>query len=444
MTVLDFSKKAVELAMKLGADEVDSYSSLSKSFSLQGTEESSGFSDRSARTEISRGLGVRVVVGKSVSYSYTTSLDENSIEKVVRRAIDLARAKERDPEFRGLPEPKGITKVEGIFDERIEDPPLEEGIQLIDGVLAESMEKGLKSSNSFLSFGLKEVGISSSSGIDVEFKESFVQQGVYLLSEKGGVTSLGSSFLEGREVRLKLEECMEEALEYSEAGLKVEKINGGDWTIVFHPDALAPLMEYGFSQAIDSYNVQEGKSYLSGKIGERVASEDLEITDMGDMSSGLRTRPVDGEGVPTRSTEIIKDGVLSNYLYDSYTSAKENKESTGNATRDFRSPVKVAPTNLVLRGEESKSPLEEIERGLLVKGVMGAHSTNIATGAFSVSANPAYLIENGEIKGQVRGCMIAGTFEELLRKYSFQGGEVIQRGFLVAPLVVFEGVKVSV
>ncbi|MCS7385499.1 MAG: TldD/PmbA family protein [archaeon GB-1867-005] len=449
MELIEAVKFAVEKALKFGANQADAYASKRRETSIQATNDKiGGIRDRRATSETIEGIGVRVAVGKSVAYAYTTILEEESILQAIKTAIKLAKVKEPDPDFKSLPPVKPPAKVEGIFDEAIITPPVDEAFEQIRKVLSEAMEANPNFNTviSGYSFTWAERAIANSLGVEVHFKESMAGTGVYIIGEREGLRSLGGKTDESRFLKeVDIEKCAEEAVKYAKVGLEKTKIEAGEKTVIFQPEALSSLMHYAFINAINAYNVQEGKSYLTGKLETQVASEKLTIIDDGTTPKGLRTAPVDGEGVPTRRNVIIDKGVLKSYLYDSYTGFKENRESTGNASRQFRSAVTVAPRNHIISGEEVKLEelLGEVKEGLLVRGVMGAHSTNIATGAFSVLANPAYVIRNGEIMGQIKGCMIAGTFQELLMKYSAQGDDVIQKGFLVAPSIKFEKVRIA-
>lgn len=450
MKLIEAVTFAVKKSIEMGASQADAYATKTFTTSIQATNDKiGGIKDRRATSEMIEGMGIRVAVGKSIAYAYTTILEEESIIKSIKEAIELAKMKEPDPDFKSLPTPKKPATVKGIFDDKVQTPPIEEAFEEVRKVLDETMEKN-PNFNTVISgytFTWRERAIANSLGIEVSFKESFVGTGVYIIAEKEGLRSVGAKSIEKRMLnQVNINLCQREAIKYAELGLRKAKIEGGEKTIIFQPRAFVSLMGYGFIRAIDAYNVQEGKSYLTNKINSQIAPEKLTIIDDGTLEGGLRTTPVDAEGVPSQRNIIIEKGVLKGYLYDSYTANKENRESTGNATRQFRSPISISPRNQIISGETMKLEelIGEVKEGVIVRGVMGAHSTNIATGAFSVSANPAYAIINGEITGLLRGCMVAGTFQELLSKYTAQGDDTEQIGFLIAPSIKFEKVRIAI
>ncbi|MDI6805563.1 MAG: metallopeptidase TldD-related protein [Candidatus Bathyarchaeia archaeon] len=136
---------------------------------------------------------------------------------------------------------------------------------------------------------------------------------------------------------------------------------------------------------------------------------------------------------------------MRNFLYDNYTAKKEGKESTGNATRaGYLSTPNVEATNFhMISGKKSPEELiGEVDDGLLVYSLQGAHSSNPASGEFSVVATPAWKIENGKIAYATRGTMLAGNIFQLLKNISELANNERKIGQLVAPWVLVENVRV--
>ena len=191
--------------------------------------------------------------------------------------------------------------------------------------------------------------------------------------------------------------------------------------------------------------MQRGQSPFKDKIGEKVASENLTINDDGLFESGLRTSVFDGEGVPHQKTPVIEKGVLRNFLYDNYSAKKDGKESTGNASRaGYLSTPSIDTTNFhIIPGDKtSDEMLREVDDGLIVYFLQGAHSSNPVSGEFSVVATPAWKIEKGEITHCSRGVMLAGNVFELLKNVNVVGCNERQMGTLIAPWIMVENVRI--
>jgi PmbA protein len=208
------------------------------------------------------------------------------------------------------------------------------------------------------------------------------------------------------------------------------------------------LLSYTLVNAVKADYVQREQSALKGKIGEKVASENVSIYDDGILEGGFRTWGFDDEGVDRRKTVVIEKGVLKNFLYDNYTAGKDEVESTGNAYRGGNAPYVETPsieaTNFQFTpGNKSTDELiSEIDSGLIVYFLQGAHSSNPVSGEFSVVAVPSWKIEKGEIKNAVKGAMLSGTVFDVLRNVSALANNQRQVGALVAPWISVENVKV--
>src|SRR3989442_14069479 len=81
-------------------------------------------------------------------------------------------------------------------------------------------------------------------------------------------------------------------------------------------------------------SLYRGTSFLMGKRGERLAPPRVTIVDDPLMRGGLASRPFDGEGLPSRRTVLVDQGVLATYLLDTYSARKLGLTATGHAARE--------------------------------------------------------------------------------------------------------------
>src|SRR6185437_683478 len=114
--------------------------------------------------------------------------------------------------------------------------------------------------------------------------------------------------------------------------LKAVKVETQKVPVVFEPRTARGLLDHIF-EAVHGMSVYRHESFLAGKLGEKVASENLTVIDDGTIPGLFGSSPFDDEGVPTRRTPIIERGVLKNYLLNTYTARKLNMKTTGNASR---------------------------------------------------------------------------------------------------------------
>ncbi|TRO46624.1 TldD/PmbA family protein, partial [Candidatus Bathyarchaeota archaeon] len=236
-----------------------------------------------------------------------------------------------------------------------------------------------------------------------------------------------------------------EAARLAVASVKTKRIKTKTTKLVLTQFALQELLDFTLINAVKADNVQRKQSPFRGRIGEKVASEKVTILDDGLLSGGLRTWTFDGEGIPQQRTKLIEKGVLCNFLYDNYAAKKEGKESTGNASRaGYLSTPRIEATNFhFIHGDATPENLiSEIDSGILVYYLQGAHSSNPVSGEFSVVATPAWKISKGAVVHSTRGVMLAGNIFEVLKNVSATANNERQIGQLVAPWILVDNVRV--
>jgi PmbA protein len=212
--------------------------------------------------------------------------------------------------------------------------------------------------------------------------------------------------------------------------------------IVFEPNVARSILGDIF-QAISGESIFRKASFLVGQLDERVASDKVTVIDDGRIKRGLGSRPFDAEGLPTRRTVVIRNGILENYLLDSYTARKLGMRSTGNASRALVGSPGVEPGNLFLEpGEISPQEIcKSVTRGFLVTELLG-FGVNTVTGDYSRSASGIW-IENGEQTYPVQGVTIAGNLKEMLSAIELVGNDLDFRGSIVSPTILIGRMTVS-
>jgi PmbA protein len=136
---------------------------------------------------------------------------------------------------------------------------------------------------------------------------------------------------------------------------------------------------------------------------------------------------VDGEGLATRRTTLIEDGILWSFVDNSYTARRRGTASTGNATRGgFKGTPGCGALALQLRpGTRTQAELvASVDDGILVDDVSGLHSgVNPVSGDFSTGAT-GLAISRGTLGGPQREFTIASTLQKMLQDLQEIGGDV--------------------
>ena len=217
--------------------------------------------------------------------------------------------------------------------------------------------------------------------------------------------------------------------------------------MVFAPEVARSLIGSVF-EAASGDAVWRSASFLAGKLGEQIAAPALTIVDDGVMllptgAGGFGTSPFDGEGLPSRRTVVIENGVLANYLLNTYTARKLGMKSTHNAARGLAGTPGTGCGNLYL--EPGTMTPEEILAGVLVgfyvTALMG-FGVNVVTGDYSRGATGLW-IENGELTHAVEEVTIAGNLGGMLRNITAVGNDLVFRSSIASPTLRIDGMTVA-
>src|SRR3984893_18021014 len=136
------------------------------------------------------------------------------------------------------------------------------------------------------------------------------------------------------------------------------------------------------------------------------------------MPGGFGTTPFDGEGIPTRRTVVIENGILKSYLLNTYTAKKLGLETTANASRGLAGTPGIGPGNYFLE-PGPKTPnqiIAEIKDGLYVNEVLG-HGAHLVP-AYSSPGPPGMWIVNGDLAYPVEEITVAGTLKDMFNHIS--------------------------
>ncbi len=217
--------------------------------------------------------------------------------------------------------------------------------------------------------------------------------------------------------------------------------------IVFAPEVARSLIGSVF-EAASGDAIWRSASYLAGKLGETIAGPNLTIIDDNLMMlpsgvGGFGTSPFDGEGLPSRRTVIVENGVLQTYLLNTYTARKLCMKSTHNASRGLAGTPGIGCGNLYLEPGTltPEEIVKEIKVGLYVTSLMG-FGTNIVTGDYSRGATGLW-IENGELTHAVEEITIAGNLREMLKNVTAIGSDLVFRGAVASPTIRIDGMTIA-
>ncbi len=438
-------EKAVRRILDFGASESEAYLQSEKILWIEFDEKIECF-----KVIESSGIGLRAAVGKRVTLYSTSVIDDGSIEDAAEKVVKIAKIVPEDPEWRHFNMDLGKSSAEGYYDksvEEIEHKRVAENVKLAIQKIKDYNVK-VKPVRGLLMISTTKTFVANCYSEEFEMRETGVSAVVRVKAEEGQWKSIGSEHFETRFWKMMdLEEIASKAAEKALKFLKAKPIESCRMPIIIRNDVFASILGTMLSGPISADWVQKNRSPLSGKLKTQVACDKFTIVDNGILYGGMRTRPFDDEGHPTQKTYVIKEGVLENYLYDTYTALKDDVKSTGNASRgSYWLPPQASPSNLILEAGDvsSEEIVKETRRGLLVEDVIGEWLSNPVSGNVNATVTHAYLIEDGEPTTPVKGVTVSGDFYKMiLEDLEMVGKDVRNNNQYHSPTVKFREMIVA-
>ncbi len=407
------AKWAMSHALKNGAQEVSVNISSSKSSSVEVRE------DKIDKLEqaIERGLSIRLFVDKKYSAHSTNRLKQEDLAHFIEQAIEGTKYLSED-EFRSLPEPelyyKGDARDLKTLDLDFDKVAPQKKIDLAFAAEKEAYGKDERVISVSASYydGLNERIMVTSNGFEGDTANSHF--GMYSsVSVKSNDARPESSWSESAIFfdKLKKENIGTTALKRAIDKIGQKKIASGTMTMIVENKQvgriLGPLMT-----ALSGSAIQQKNSFLIDKLGQKVVSEKLTITDDPFIIGGRGSKLFDSEGLAAKKRPIFENGVLKTYFIDTYYGKKD------------------------LQGL-----LASVKKGILVTGFNGGNS-NGTSGDFSYGIE-GFLVENGAIVQPVSEMNITGNMKSLWSNIGEIGNDFNDSSSWLTPSIVFEGVDFS-
>jgi PmbA protein len=432
----------IEAAQKAGADAADAIYIGDGSTSVQVRLGALEDVERSEGEEI----GLRLFVGRRSASVSSSDLSRSALLALVERAVAMAREAPEDP-YAGLaPEERLIQgsgpDVEG--DDGADPSPVALKARAIE---MEEIARGhagiTNSEGAGLSAGRSVTALATSHGFCRGYTTSGYSASVSVIAGTGSgmqrdyATHSARWYgdLDDPEALGRL------AAERALARVGPGKLPSGTMPVVFDPRVGTSLLGHLIG-AINGGAIARKTSFLLGRESEPIFPETITILDDPHRRRGLRSKPFDGEGLPTAPRNLVEAGRLTGWLMDSASARQLGREPTGHATRGVGGSPGSSATNVdLLPGALSREALiGDIGRGLYVTELIG-QGVNPVTGDYSRGAS-GFLIDQGEIAGPVAEITIAGNLLDMFRTLS-AASDLEHRRAMNVPTLRIEGMTIA-
>ena len=421
-------------AIENDCDAYEIYIDESKSIELDSRKEELNF----AKEEIECGVGIRVIKDNKVGFAFTSNMDK--IVETAKQAIENTKLNKVDDNYT-FAEVEKVPTVKDVYDKKFNDLSLDESIEFLKSTIDTALDSGCEVTESGFSASAGRSLILNSNGVSIENNGTGFGISLSVTIQKNGEVATAYNSASSRFYDLDGEKLANEVCDLAKSSLNSKPIETDNYNVVLDYYAATGLLQT-FITAFDGENVARGRSILKDKIGSEIVNPSLSIIDNPLLEKGMNTTRCDGEGSVSETTELIKDGVLNSFIYDIYTANKEGVKTTSNGYRgSYLSTPMISPSNLEFKFDEMKD-LSEIKKGVLTTSVLGAHTANPISGDFSVEANNAFKIENGEITEPINKAMISGNIFEIMKQVEGLKSEIKQYGSFILPKLLVHDLRV--
>ena len=421
----------LDLAKKLGATDssVVVGNSISETVNFRNQK-----LDESNRSD-NLAIGITTYIGKKKSSISSSNLLDDNLKILIKKCVETTKNTPED-EFNSLPDKDLLakeTKNLNLYDDTHIKNDIK--IEYLTRLEAEaSKEKKIINTESSFTEDKSNFILANSDGFCKGYKtSSFTASSVTVAKDD---KSMERDYEYTSKCHLKdiknAEELGKISAEQTIKKLSPKKIGSDKIPIIFDKRIAKGILST-FASAISSSAISRGTSFLKDKINQKIFSNGLNIFDKPDILKGLGSKSFDSEGVKTETLRLVEDGVLKNYLIDTYNGKKLNLKSNGRCG---------GTSNLYFdNGKISLKDLLNLNSKCLYITETIGHGSNLVTGDYSVGAT-GFLIENGEFKFPINEITIAGNFKDMFKnitlandlefKYSTNSPTMMIEGMVVA------------
>jgi PmbA protein len=394
-------------------------------------------------------LGLRLFFGQRSAITSTADLSATSLERLLDDTCALARAMAEDA-CGGLPEPEetlGAVPDLNLWDDALEQLPVEERTAMARAAERAALDYDARITNSEggeYSSSHSHVFYANSHGFLGHYRAGSASLAVAPIASEGQGMQRDHWFSAARQLnRLQAPAAIgREAARRALRRLGARQVATQKVPVVFDPATAGSLLGH-LCTAISGSALYRGVSFLLGQLGERLAPDGFTVYDDGTLPAALGSKPFDGEGLPTRRTLVVEQGILRSYLLDTYTARRLGMRSTGNAARSAGDPPSVSPTNFyLLPGPYApEAIIASVRQGLYVTELIG-FGVNQVTGDYSRGAAGLW-IENGALTHAVEEVTIAGNLRQMLANVEMIGNDLDMRRRVAAPTLKIGAMTVA-
>jgi PmbA protein len=362
---------------------------------------------------------VRAVVGQRIGLAASNDLSGDGLARLAGRADELALHQRANEDFRSLPGPEALEPADAWVERTARCGP-EERAAVVGQVCDASSRAGLTAAGAFHT-AEHTFAIGNSLGVFALHRETQADiSTVVMAGDASGYAARVSkdvSDIDGEDVA-------HEAVDRATRAVNPQRVEPGDYEVILEPYAVVDMLDFFSYLSFGALPYMEDRSFMSGRLGQRVMAEQVTIRDDGLSPVGI-PMPFDYEGVPKRPVTFIERGVAREVAWDSYYACKAagGQRSTGHAL-PAGNTIGPMPMHLFMSPGEATldNMVRSTKRGLLVTRfwyTRTVHPLNVVT--TGMTRDGTFLVEDGRVVGPVANVRFTQDYVEALNHVQLVG-----------------------
>lgn len=374
-----------------------------------------------AKGSIDLGVGIRTVNGDQTGYGFTQELGMDAMLSAAGTAATIADGPQKPAAGVFVQaEMKNCYPLETLFT----DVPLSSKLPLVQGVNERCFALSELITNVTVTMvdEQKRILIVTSDGVKAEdiLPKNFIMASV--VAEKDGRQERAYWDHGGRQdfsyyTPTLIDKLAKEVVDRVEVLFDAAQPPAGEMPVVLRPGRNGVLLHEAIGHGMEADFNRKGISTYSDMIGKRVAEPFVNIVDEGVTPRQLGSINVDDEGVPSQTTMLVENGILTGYLHDRISASHYKVKPTGNGRRQSYQyfPVPRMRNTYMFAGEASpEDVIRSVKNGIYVKDVSNGQ-VNIGEGDFAFFVSQGNLIEDGKITRPIKDVNIMGNGPKMLQ-----------------------------
>ena len=365
-------------------------------------------------TERNVQITVRSIIGTKVGIAVSNDIRPESLRQLAARAYAVAKLQPDNPEFKGLPEPQPIQPV-SAFDSAVAECTPEQRAASA-GVICRKAEAAKTSAAGSMTTSSFRIGVANSKGVFAEHQSTMTDASTVIMGNNSSGWAQSTGW---RLESINPDALADEALVKVRIGIDPVDFEPGEYPVILDPYATADLIEMLAFDGMGALSVQEGRSWMNGRLGQRIMADSINIVDDGLSTDGIPW-PFDFEGVPKTVAPLVSEGVALTPVYDSFTAGREEgKQSTGHATPPSpQGRFGPAPMNLFLRPSTTSldAMIQSTKLGLYITRFWYTRTVHprdaVVTG---MTRDGTFVIRGGEIAQPIKSLRFTQSYVEALK-----------------------------